>query len=143
MSDFRTRKSFEKAFIKSVYNFDETKIWFEHPSKMYQESNICFSVNNKLYRLPMYKSQWHIDIWKNHFIEFINTGEFDFNSYWQLYGCKNKEHEKEIYKFPCTIKNKGVIEVHSEEMLEFLDKYRKTIDDGCGIQNTCKPLNYE
>jgi len=136
------KAGFEKAFKKAVTNFDETKIFFEHKSKMYLPSKILFIVDGKLNKLSMYKSQFHIEIWKNHFIEFLNTGTFDYNAYWTLYpdNLISKEDVGKIYKFPLCNENGNKFNVHSKELGNFIDNYRKKYKN-CGIKEVCKPLN--
>lgn len=90
MGDFKTRRSFEKAFLEAVPNFDETIMHFEHKRKMYEGCSIKFVLNGKLKSMDMYYSSHYIDLWKNHFIEFFETGEFDYNQYWVPYGNESK-----------------------------------------------------
>jgi hypothetical protein len=133
---------FEKAFKKAVTNFDETKIFFSHKSKMYEPSMIEFVLDGKLKKLPMYKTQYNIEIWKNYFIEFLNTGKFDYNAYWKLYenNSINPEDINKIYKFPlCNTRGNEFYE-HSNEVSEFLSNYRKKYKN-CGIKQVPKPLN--
>lgn len=140
MSDFRTKTSFEKAFRKAVTNFDETKIWFEHPSKSYNQSKVCFVLDGKLRKFPMYKSQFELDHWANHFIDFLNTGNFDYNGYWRIYGDFGEIGE--VLKFPLCDQLGNYFYEHSDEMSNYLDDYRKKYGD-CGIRLVSKPLNNE
>lgn len=80
MSDFKTRGSFEKAFLKAVPNFDETIMHFEHLRKMHEGCHIKFVLEGKLKSIDMYYSQHNIDLWAGHFKEFFETGKFDYNS---------------------------------------------------------------
>ncbi len=144
MSNFRTKKSFEKAFKLAVTNFNETKIWFEHPSRSHSESKVCFVLDGKLAKLPMYKAQYYIDIWKNHFIEFLKTGKFDYNGYWMLYEDKDiaKSDIGKVFKFPLCNDLGNQFYEHSDEQGEWLDKYRKKYPN-CGIKQVTKPLQNE
>jgi hypothetical protein len=128
---------FEKAFKKAVTNFDETKIWFVYKNG---EVEVCFVWNGKLNKVPMYKEQYAIDIWKNYFIEFLETGEFDYNSYWILYEDNEiaKEDIGKIYKFRLHKEDGNDFEIHSDEMSNFLDNYRKKYK-ACGIKQVPKP----
>lgn len=137
--DYKRKKSFENAFKKAVINFDETKIWFEHPSRMYLESKICFVLDRKLVKFPMYKSDYHINKWKYHFINYLETGKFDKNAYWELYPNEHiaKEDIGKIFKFPLTEKSHNKFYEHSKELNDFLYEYRKKYPK-CGIQLTDK-----
>jgi hypothetical protein len=133
------KKSFEKAFKLAIPNFDETKIWFKHKAKSYQESEICFVLDGKLKKLPMYKSQDNINLWKNYFIEFLATGNFDYNGYWELYSGNNKSSfDNNIYKFPLTSKNYNQFNIHTDEMFKFLQEKRAKYGD-LGIRQVPKP----
>lgn len=94
------RTSFEKQFRKQIPNFNELICHFEFKRKSYEPCKIKFVYNNKLYSLEVYKSQYYIDLWKNHFIEFFETGIFDYNGYWIIYGDNQKPVETKIYKIP-------------------------------------------
>jgi hypothetical protein len=69
MGDYN-RVGFEKAFKKAVPNFDETKIHFEHKSRMMDPSKVCFVWQGKLWKCEMYKSQCEIDTWAK-YINFL------------------------------------------------------------------------
>lgn len=85
MKDYKTKTAFESAFKKFVTNFDETKIWFVHPSKSYNESQICFVEDGKLKKFPVYKSEYYIQLDGWRFIEFLETGKFPKTSYVMVY----------------------------------------------------------
>lgn len=148
MGDYNKR-GFEKAFKKAVPNFDETKIWFSHKSKMYEPSLVCFVWQGKLWKRELYKNQYHIDLWANHFVDFLNTGEFDYNGYWKVYKSvqvKGGEWESEwvddkIYKFPlCKFGDNDCYE-HSKEMNEFFKSPEGAkIGRQHGIRLVPKPL---
>lgn len=144
--EYSQKRSFEKAFKIAVTNFDETKIWFEHKSKSYQGSNICFVLEGKLKKLFIYRTSHHIDIWKNYFIEFLNTGNFDYNGYWKLYDNHliNSNDIDKIFKFPLCENLGHQFYPNSKEMNLFLSAYRINYK-GCGIKQVGKPLelNYE
>ena len=138
MSKNYNRTGFETAFKKAVYNFDETKLFFTHSTKSYEHSIISFVLDGKLKRLHIHKSQYDIDIWKNYFIEFLKTGNFDYNAYWQLYGNISKEESAKIYKFPLCVKFGNDFYTNSDEMFRFLYSYRKEKGD-CGMKQVAKP----
>jgi HTH-type transcriptional repressor of NAD biosynthesis genes len=137
--DYRTKKSFEKAFIKAVPNFDETKIHFIHPSSMHDQSKVCFVVDGKLKKFPMYKSSYYVEMWKNHFIEFLNTGKFDMNFYVSIHNGKRSMDGK-IHKFPFVTFYGNEFYDHSDASFALLDHIRKTKGD-CGMKTVAKPLD--
>ena len=137
MADFRTKKSFEKAFRTAVTNFDETKIWFEHPSKSHHESKVCFVLDGKLKKFKMYKSQYELDIWAKHFIEFIATGKFDYNGYWKVYNGSRLIGE--TLQFPLCNKLGNEFYEHSDEVGEYITKYREETNKDVGIRLVSKP----
>lgn len=133
MSDY-TKKGFEKNFKLAVPNFNELIAHFDHKSKIHQPSKIVFIWKNKLWKFEMYKSQYYIDLWKNHFIEFFNTGEFDCNGYWKKYKERNGNNVKflddVIYKIPlCSSYSNDFYEYSPE-----LHKFYKT-SEAYGIGN--------
>lgn len=85
MSNYNKTR-FEKEFKKAIPNFDETKVSFSYKSRGYEPATINIVWAGKLWHMKMYKFQYGIDLWKNHFIDFFNTGEFDYNAYWRIYG---------------------------------------------------------
>jgi len=137
--DYRTRASFEKAFKKAVPNFDETKLHFEHKVGIGSESKVCFVLDGKLRKFPMYKSSYYINLWKNHFIDFLNTGKFDMNFYVILYKNGKKSIDGIVYKFPFAKFHGNEFYNHSDESMEFLNKVRETTGD-CGMETVPKPL---
>ena len=142
--NFKRKASFENAFKKDVTNFDETRIWFEHKSRMNDESNVCFITDGKLQRLPMYKSQYEIDKWKQHFIEFLDTGIFEMQAYWQVYGDEVPNEVKEkIWKFPLTKSYGNYFHEHSEEFSNWLTEIKKDNPWDCGVRQITKPIDKE
>lgn len=139
--EYRFKTSFEKAFKKEVINFDETKIWFEHKNKSHEGSFICFVLDGKLKKLHLYRDSYYIDIWKNYFIEFLNTGDFDYNGYWELYNKSdiNPNDKDKIYKFPLCEDLGKQFYPHSKQMQKFLFNYRQNYPN-CGIKQVSKPL---
>jgi hypothetical protein len=133
------KNGFETAFKKAVTNFDETRVWFIHKSKSYAPSQVCFVWKNKLCKVNMHKAQYDINLWKNHFIEFLETGEFDYNAYWMIYKEEN-EPIGDVLKFPLCKFYDDEFFTHSPEMNCYLEKYREEVDDSVGIMQVQKPL---
>jgi len=132
--------AFEKAFIKSIPNFDETKIFFNHKK---DKTELHFIWNKKLHKFPIYRDSYHLDLWKNHFIDFLNTGEFDYNGYWKIYTGEDPNIDIEIgevLKFKLCNNLGNYFYEHSNELSIYLENYRKTVDKDCGIKLVPKPL---
>ena len=107
MSDFKNKKQFERAFIAAVPNFSDTRIWFSHKPKMCDTTTIGFPLNRKSYSITLYKSHKEIEIWKNYFIDYLNTGNFDQIYYCQLF-TENIDNNRVIDHTP-------VSEIHEFE----------------------------
>jgi len=138
MGDFVQKRSFEKAFKQAVINFDEKLIWFEYTKRYGKQLVVCFVYENQLRRVPMYQSQYEIDEWANHFIDFLNTGIFDMHFYVSIYN-DNSNIDK-IQKFPFGQIGKNEFYDHSPESFKFLDDYRKNINKNVGMRTVAKPL---
>lgn len=139
MGDFVQFRSFENAFKKAVTNFDEKKIWFEKTKKYGKHLVVCFVFDNQLHRIPMYQSQYEIDEWANHFIDFLNTGIFDMHFYTRIYK-DNNNFIGEIQKFAFGKSGKNLFYDHTQESFAFLEKYRKTVDKSVGMRKVAKPI---
>jgi hypothetical protein len=135
------KNGFESYFKKVITNFDETKIWFEH--KLHEKSNICFVLNGKLVKLSLYKNKDSIDLWKNYFIEFLETGNFDMNGYYRLYNTDSKGQNKfyisDILTFPLGDDHDKVFGTYSKKSFDYLNQYRKEHGD-CGMEQVEKPI---
>ncbi len=123
MSDYN-KVGFEKAFKKAIPNFNELIAHFKHKRKMYEPSKVVFIWKNTLWKFEMFKSQYEIDNWKNHFIEFFKTGEFDYNGYWKKYttdgrGNNKKFIDDKIYKIPLCKNYGNDFYEHSNSLQEF------------------------
>ena len=138
MGDFVQKRSFEKAFKQAIPNFDETRIWFEYSKKYGKQLAVCFVYENKLKRVPMYQSQYEIDKWKNHFIEFLNTGVFDMHFYISIY--TEDKNIGDIVKFKFGTSGNNEFYEYTNETMEYLHNYRKNIDDSVGMRTVSKPL---
>jgi len=87
--------TFEKAFIKAIGKaFDETKVMFWHKGS---HTWIKYPHKNKLRGIETYRSQHYIDRWVPYFKEFLKTGVFDENAYWQIYDTDPEDSTKNIY----------------------------------------------
>lgn len=145
MKDYRTKTAFEKAFIKFVYNFDETKIWFKHPSRSYEKSKICFVEDGKLKEFKMYKNEYYIELDGWRFIEFLETGKFPKQSYVMVYD-DNSIDTNDIgrvfeFEFELDEKRKNEFEMfgyNNKNTLKFLEEYRINFP-ACGMKNLPKP----
>jgi hypothetical protein len=128
------KRIFEKAFKTAVTNFDERLIWFTHKG---DNTFVNFVWQDKLQKFRIYRDDYYINIWKQHFIDFINTGEFDYNSYWILYQDHNIAPEDigKVYKF----KMENKFNIYSRIYSHFLFEYRKTYPN-CGIKQVTKPI---
>lgn len=129
-----SKSKFEKEFKKAVTNFDERLLWFTYKGT---DTFINFVWQNKLCKFKIYRYEHDINIWKRHFIDYINSGEFDFNAYWILYENNDiaPEDINKVYKFPL----EKDFDVHSEELSDFLFNYRKKYPN-CGIKTVGKPI---
>jgi hypothetical protein len=144
MSKDYNKNGFEITFKKQVPNFNELICHFEHKGKY--NTYIIFVWQNKLWRLEVGRSQYYIDKWKNHFIDFFNTGEFDYYGYWRKYTtAKNDIYthiypEDIIYKVPLSKFAKNDCYEHHPKLMsidrtdeEGLDLISKPLSD-CTIQ---------
>lgn len=142
------KTGFLKAFKKAIPNFNETICHLEF--KKYEEVNVKFVLHNKLVCLKMYKDQYWIDLWKNHFIEYFDTKIFDYNAYWKFYNSKRLKNgeledyfiDDNIYKISlCKIYGNDFYE-HSKE-LNKLFKIREAKNKNLGVKTIPKPINDE
>lgn len=135
-------KQFEKAFRKAVFNFNDSICNFIF-QKGSNEVFLKFILNNKLVTFRCYKDQYYIDLWKNHFIDFFETGNFDYNGYWKIYGGSGKDDvfvDDKIYKIPlCSRFGRDFCE-HHESKLKNLYAIKHP---DLGIKLIPKPINGE
>ena len=138
------KRGFETYFKKVVHNFDETKIWFEHARKMYEPTMVCFVVDGRLRKLEVYKDKHSIDEWAPHLVEFLATGKFDNNAYWQLYSDKDIDPADigKVYAFPMKERRKYEFYPNSKELFNFLAEYREKWPN-CGIKQVPKPIDQQ
>ena len=123
-------KGFEKAWIKLLNGFNETKIFFTHNKPT---TIIKYIHNDKLYGVEMYRCQFEIDNWLPHFQHYLDTGTFDTNAYWIEYWTARddeghdigNEYSEEVNSIPMVLEDK-IWSVHSEEMDKFIDDERSS-----------------
>ena len=139
--DYRTQGAFWKAFQKAVPNFDETKLWLEKKSR---DLFICFVDSGRLKRCNVGKSDYYIDLWKQHFIEFIDTGHFDWYSYNIVYDNKNINPDDigRVWRFPLINKFGEDTYALTDELFTFLSQYRRKYKD-CGMKQVGKPKDWK
>lgn len=133
--EIKNKKTFEKKFREAVPNFDANKIWFEY--KKY-ETNICFNLHGKLRKLKTFKDEKYIEIWKNYFIEFLETGNFDYNGYWKVYKNRGEFVDDIVYKFPMRESEYSFFDIHTPEFSKFMSDYRYEHGDS-GFAQVPKP----
>ena len=147
MADYSTFNSFWKAFKKAIPNFDETKCHFEKGAKLYRGGKIKFTINGELRWIGVSCSRYEIERWKNYFIDFFNTGEFDNYSYWKPYTGDHKDslypEGDKTWKFkfsdnPKYIKSGGHYYSHTSEFTEWMGAYR-LVNGDCGFVEVGKP----
>ncbi len=121
-----TTSDWEIAFKAAVHNFDPYKIWFEHPRGFSKPSKICFVWNGVLAKFTIHKDAESINVWKNHFISFIESGSFDYNAYWTLYPdpCIAANDCGRKYMFPMKSEVHDHFNPHSKELDKFMMNYR-------------------
>jgi hypothetical protein len=126
-------KGFEKALAKAVPNFDPFKVVIS--KKGSSEVKITLLVDGQMINLIMYRSDFEIERWCDHLIEYFDTGKFDMHSYWTVYtselgpaGPKSVDYNNNVYKVSMCLK-KGVIEEHTEGWSILLDTIREENKD--------------
>ena len=121
MGDY-TKAKFKKEFIKAIPNFKEHLCFFDFHKKNYEGGTIQLVWHNTVWRMHVYFSQYYIDLWKDQFIEFFETGEFDYNAYWKKYTTVKGDIYKQVfvddivYKIPLCKQYKNDFYEHSESM---------------------------
>jgi len=129
-------KGFEKAWMKQLNGFNETKIFFKH-NHAGSQTFVQYIHGDKLLGVLMYRCQFEIDVWLNHFQHYLDTGNFDTDAYWVKYTATADENGKlqSVYSpdtnaVPMKLDRK-VWTVHSPEMDQFMkDERAKNKDLG-------------
>ncbi len=76
-------KKFEATFKKRMQGlFNETKVFFFHCG---DKTKIGYIAGKKLKYVNIYREEYELDYWSNHFLDYLKTGTFDDNAYWQVY----------------------------------------------------------
>jgi len=131
-------KGFEKAWIKALKGFNETKILFTHTKS---DTTIKYIHNNKLLGVEMYRSQYEIDRWIGHFQAYLDTGTFDTDAYWVQY-THDTNNKKQIITNPVPLPmelRKQIWSVHSKEMSNYLRKERAATKLDIGFEQVARP----
>lgn len=134
-------KGFEKAWTKALRGFNETKLFFEHGKS---QTIIKYIDGDKLLGVEMYRAQYTIDLWLNHFQAYLDTGTFDTNAYWVEYKSKKNPdgtltHTEisSVNTIPMVLEDK-VWSIHSPEMNKFMKDEREAKGD-IGFKHVAKP----
>lgn len=137
--------AFEKAWIKQLNNFNETKVFlFNDKSK----TIVKYIDGDQLLGIEMYRCQFEIDYWLGHFQHYLDTGTFDTNAYWAGYNSFKDADGKLQDKFitPVTaipmVLEKKLWSVHSPEMNQFMHDERLK-DKGMGFKQQGRPMTLE
>ena len=96
-NNFLRRDQFENAFKNAVVNFDPFRLVFIHATQSNHGTDICFEYEGKLVKFKLNRTQEAINKFANHFIEFMQTGIFDFNLYYQIQDIRNNEFVGNVY----------------------------------------------
>lgn len=140
-------KGFENAWKKALKGFNETKIFFKKDGA---KTLIQYIDGDKLLGVSMYRCQFEMDVWLNHFQHYLDNDVFDTNAYWVTYTSKRENPDDamskltsvygtEIIKVPMILKNK-VWSIHSPEMNAVMKKMRKKQGD-LGFKHIPRLLN--
>lgn len=135
-------QGFEKAWMKQLKGFNETKIFFFHDKS---KTIIKYIDGDKLLGVEMYRCQFEIDQWLNHFQHYLDTGTFDTDAYWFGYNSFEDANGKlqdtnitPITAVPMKLEKK-LWSVHSPEMNKFMRDERANRDKGMGFRQQGRP----
>lgn len=132
--DYNSFASFIKAFKKAIPNFDETKIFFNKKGKVYKGIDVLF-VQDRLKKRHLYCSDYHINLWKDHFIEFLETGKFDSNCYYKIFvNSKVLEYKS----FPTVSLHDTDYHWYSSELEQYMTKLRERYGKDSGLEQISK-----
>ena len=132
---------FEATWKKQLKGFSEVKIFFTHDKS---KTTIKYIDGNSLCGVEMYRSQYEIDHWLNHFQHYLDTGTFDTDAYWVTYSSILDENDKIQSTYSTEIHNvamkleKKLWSVHSPEFNKFMKDTRNG-DQGIGFKRVPRP----
>lgn len=137
-------KGFEKAWVKALNGFSETKMFFNHGRS---QTTINYIDGDKLLGVEMYRCQFEIDQWLGHFQHYLDTGVFDTNAYWVEYksvrnedttlGTLTHKYDTEVHGVPMELRGK-LWSVHSSEMNKFM-KDERAVKGDIGFKRVSRP----
>jgi hypothetical protein len=129
------KRGFEKAFKEAVPNFNGAIAHFVHGRSLNDECSIAFICDGVIKSLPLYYYQGDINVWKTHFIEVFETGNFDYNQYWVPYGGSKPIEQEHLVprKLPLCVKYGNDFYTDSPEVHEF-GREMRDIYPGCGYK---------
>ena len=134
-------QAFEKAWIKALNGFNETKIFFFHDKS---KTLVKYIDGNRLLGVEMYRSTYEIEHWLGHFQHYLDTGTFDTDAYWTGYdsikGANGKLQDANITPMtaiPMVMKKK-LWEVHGPELNKFM-KAERLINPSMGFKQQGRP----
>ena len=144
--DQLTLSQFTYYFKEAVPNFNFAKISISESIEPY-EVRIIFVLDNKLQFICLHRSKRAIHLWKNHFIEYFTTGNFDFYSYWQVFTDATLtkpdliiENTSSVFKFPLPPTELITTSILSDELTQFI-KDTKSKHPNCLIVMVPKPFH--
>ena len=127
-------QEFEKAWIKQLKGFNETKVFFFHDR---DKTTVKYIKGNRLLGVEMYRRDYEIEYWLGHFQHYLDTGVFDTNAYWVIYDGAGEEDT--VFPIPMKLKNK-LWSVHSPEHNKFMrDERAKEGRQGKGFKQKPRP----
>ena len=138
-----TRTQIRNRIKKACPNFNADRMQINNGDSY--SVKITILDRNKLTTMEMYKTDYSLDLWMNHFIAFFNTGKFDRKAYWMPYTSRGKNFthtslEDSPTAMPLCSSFGNDYEPHSPKFSVWMDKYRKTNKD-CGFEQVPKPIN--
>ena len=135
-------KAFEKKFKKRLNGlFNETKVFFFHDK---DKSKVAYINGNKLRYIDIFRSDYELDYWCNYFLEYLETGVFDDNSYWKVYDhSKGGEQQYLSDTIPVKMKcEKQIWSAHSPQLNTLMRDVRSEDGkSGVGFERQPKPVS--
>lgn len=135
-------QGFEKAFIKRLTGFNETKIFFFHDKS---KTTVKYINKRSLIGIEMYRDDYEMDKWIGHFQNYLDTGTFDTNAYWYGHNSvKDADGKWEdtilspVVPIPMKLEKK-LWSVHSPAHNRYMAEERANIDKGMGFKQVPRP----